>query len=274
MARDAQNSIRQRALGAILRNAVFSWQTGLTLIVTMILFFFVQDINIPGWQQWFWLVMGGLAEAAFIASNLSDPNAATQAVAREFEDKFDLGKIQNPVSRQRLQSALEYRRNMMVLVNRHQGAMRVSLQQTVADITDWIGHMVNLAEHIDSFDDNELVERDRKMVPQQIEKVQIRLQKESNADIRRDLEQQLRNLQQQQANLDQTANSVKRAEIQLESTLSSLGTIYAQMSLLGTKEVDSAKAQRLRLEIQDEVSGLQDTIDAMTEVQSQRLQLR
>jgi hypothetical protein len=62
---------------------------------------------------------------------------------------------------------------------------------------------------------------------------------------------------------------VRRAEIQLETTLSSLATIYAQMARLGAKEVDSGRAQRLRLEIQDEIAGLQDTIDAMDDVQSQ-----
>ena len=46
------------------------------------------------------------------------------------------------------------------------------------------------------------------------------------------------------------------------------------MSLMGTKEVDGSRAQRLRLEIQDEVSGLQDTIEAMDEVHAQRLQLK
>jgi hypothetical protein len=45
------------------------------------------------------------------------------------------------------------------------------------------------------------------------------------------------------------------------------------MSHLGTKEVDSARAQRLRLEIQDEVASLQDTLDAMDEVQMQKLSL-
>lgn len=274
MANNATNSVRQRAFGAILRNAVLSWQTGLTLLVTIILYFGVQITNIPGWQQWFWLVLGGLAEAAFIVSNLADPKAATQAVAREFDAQYDLSQIRNSVSRQRLQSALEYRRNMMSLAQRHQGAMRSSMQQTIADINDWIGHMYDLAQHIDAFDNNELVERDRRMVPQQIEKAQIRLKNESDPSVRRDLEEQLKTLTQQRDNLDATVNSVKRAEIQLESTLSSLGTIYAQMSLLGTKEVDSARAQRLRLEIQDEVASLQDTISAMNEVQSQRLQLR
>ena len=164
--------------------------------------------------------------------------------------------------------------NMLELAKHHQGAMRSSLMQTVNDINDWIGHMYDLATHIDAFDDNDLVERDRKMVPQQIEKTRIRINQEKDPAVRSDLEDQLKQLEQQQSNLEATVNSVKRAEIQLESTLSSLGTIYAQMSLLGTKEVDSSRAQRLRLEIQDEVSSLQDTIEAMNDVQQQRLSLR
>jgi septal ring factor EnvC (AmiA/AmiB activator) len=111
-------------------------------------------------------------------------------------------------------------------------------------------------------------------VPQQIESTRRRIEVETDPKVRQDLENKLNQLEQQLANLEASVNSIKRAEIQLESTLSSLGTIYAQMSLLGTKEVDSARAQRLRLEIQDEVSGLQDTIEAMDEVQSQRLTLR
>jgi hypothetical protein len=277
MSRDSTNEVRQRATGAIIANAFMRWESVLTIVVTALLFLFVKDVGLPGgiqWQSWFWLVLGGITELALVIAALTDPNAAQQAIAREFEQKFDMREIKSPVSRQRLQSALEYRRNMVELAKRHSGAMRSSLNQTISDIDDWIGHMHNLALQIDSFDNNELVERDRKMVPQQIEKARIRLDREKDPDVRADLETQIKQLQQQQTNLEATASGVKRAEIQLESTLASLGTIYAQMSLLGAKDVDSAKAQRLRSEIQDEVSGLQDTIDAMSEVQQQRLTLR
>ncbi|MEZ4672458.1 MAG: hypothetical protein R3E39_31525 [Anaerolineae bacterium] len=215
MANEASNSVRQRAFGAILRNAILSWQTGLTLAVTIILFFGVQITNIPGWQQWFWLVLGGAAERGVYRLQPSDPKAATQAVAREFDAKYDLGQIHNSVSRQRLQSALEYRRNMITLAGRHDGAMRANMQQTIADINDWIGHMCDLALHIDAFDNNELVERDRKMVPQQIEKTQIRLKNETDPSVKKDLEEQLKTLTQQRDNLDATVNSVKRAEIRI-----------------------------------------------------------
>ncbi len=273
MSRDSANEVRQRATGAVIGSAFLRWESVVTVALTAILFLFVKE-PFPFWQDWFWLVGGAIAEAALVLSAITDPEAATQAIAREFEAKFDLRDIRSHVSRQRLQSAMEYRRNMNTLAKRHEGAMRTSLMQTVSDVNDWIGHMYDLALHIDAFDGNDLVERDRKMVPQQIEKTRIRIERERDPAVKRELENQLRQLEQQQTNLEATVNSVKRAEIQLESTLSSLGTIYAQMSLLGTKEVDSSRAQRLRLEIQDEVSSLQDTIEAMDEVQAQRLSLQ
>jgi predicted RNase H-like nuclease (RuvC/YqgF family) len=266
--------IRSRARNAVLRSALLSWQTGLTAAMTLGLFLTDPSVAIPGWQAWFWLVGGLIAEGAWVAASLTDPEAANEAIAREFERRYDLSRIGNMVSRQRMKSALEYRNSMMKLVKAHKGAMRMSLNQTVEDIDDWLSHMYALAQHIDAFEDNEIVIRDRQRVPTEIDATKRRIEIEQDPAVRHELEKKLEQLEQQLTNLNATVNSVKRAEIQLESTLSSLGTVYAQMSLLGTKEVDSARAQRLRLEIQDEVSSLQDTIDAMDEVQNQRLVLR
>lgn len=269
------NNVRERAFGAILQSALFSWQTAVTIIVTLVLFFGVDlSADLPFWQQWFWLVLGALAETAFVVATVTDPQASQEAMTRRFERQYDMNAIKNRVSRQRLSDALEYRSNMLTLAKRAKGALRLSLLDTVDDVNNWIDHMYDLAQHIDSFESNELVERDRRMVPQQLEKTRLRMEREEAPKVKEDLARQVRQLEQQLANLEATANSVRRAEIQLESTLSSLGTIYAQMSLLGTKEVDSGRAQRLRLDIQDEVSSLQDTIEAMDEVQAQSLRLR
>jgi len=268
-----ENEVRNRAVGAVITNAVLRWESLVTIALTAILFLFV-PAPFVWWQPWFWVVAGAIAEVALVASAITDPNAASQAIAREFEAKYDLRQIRNTVSHKRLEDALEYRRNMLQLSSQHRGAMRVQLQQTISDVNDWIGQMYDLAQHIDGFESNDLVERDRRMVPQQVEKVKQRLATESDPAVQRDLQEQLDRLQLQLDNLNQTANSVKRAEIQLDTTLSSLGTIYAQMSLLGAKDVDSSRAQRLRANIRDEVTGLQDTIDAMDEVQAQRLKLQ
>lgn len=272
-----RNEARRKVFGTLLTNAVLRWESFVTLLITMILFIGVGQFELLGitLPAFAWLILGGAAEGALVLSMLTDPEEAQEALAKEFENKYDLSYVRNSVSRERLRTAMEYRRNMLKLLKRHSGGMRVELRDTLNQVNNWIAAMYDLAIHIDSFEGNELVERDIRMVPQQIEKVKIRIERETDDRVREDLERQLNLLQQQRANLEQTKNSIKRAEIQLETTLSSLGTVYAQMSLLGTRgSVDGSKQQRMRLEIQDEVMSLQDTIEAMEEVQGQMMRLR
>lgn len=272
-----RNEARRKVFGTLLTNAVLRWESFATLLITMILFIGVGPFSLLGFAlpAWAWLILGGVAEGALIAATLTDPEEAQEAMAREFESKYDLSYVRNSVSRERLRTAMEYRRNMLKLLKRHRGGMRVQLRDTINQVNNWIAAMYDLAIHIDTSEGNELVARDIRMVPQQIEKVKIRIEREEDEHVRRDLEKQLQLLEQQKVNLEQTRNSVKRAEIQLETTLSSLGTVYAQMSLLGTRgSVDGSSWQRKRLEIEDEVNSLQDTIEAMEEVQGQMLRLQ
>lgn len=265
-----KESIKQRAFGAVLQRAVFSWQVGLTATVTLLLMV-LQPTPFEFWQWWFWLIGGGVTAGLFVLSNLADPQAAQEAIAKEFERQFNLSQIKSPISRQHLQSALEYRHNMFELVKQARGALRVDLLQTIDVIDKQIGGMYDLAQKIDAFQSNELAERDRKRVVDQLDNTRIRMEREQDPAVRRDLERLAFQLEQQLANLEAVASGMKRAEIQLETTLATLATVYAQMANLGTKEVDSGKSQRLRDEIQSEVLNLQDTIEAMTEVQQQTL---
>lgn len=271
-----RQDMRNRVFGTLFMNAVMRWESFITLLITLVLFIGVGDFQLLGQTlpAWFWLVLGGGAELALIISNLTDPEETQEAMAREFESQYDLSAIRNTVARDRLRTALEYRRNMLKLVKQHNGSMRIQLRETIDQVNDWIAAMYDLAVHIDIFDNNEIVARDLQAVPQKIEKTKIRIERETDPRVLDDLNTQLQQLERQKMNLEQTKNSVKRAEIQLESTLSSLGTVYAQMSLLGTKGgVDGSKQQRMRLEIKDEVNSLQDTIDAMEEVHMQTARL-
>lgn len=259
---------RQKVFGTLLASAMLRWETLVTLMVTAILFLFVQDVSLPfmEWQPWYWLALGGLAEAVLIASTLNDPEAAEQALAEDFEREYDLRNIHNRISRERLRDAFEYRRNMLKLADVARGTMRTRQRTLISGINDWIAHMYNLATRIDHFENNDLAARDLQRVPRKIASVRRRIGREGDDHTRRDLEQQLKLLQRQLVSLEASASIIKRAEIQLESTLSALGTVYAQMSLLGAKDSDGARGQRLSIEIKDEIDKLQDTIDAMDEV--------
>lgn len=273
-----QSQLRQRAFGAILVNALKSPQFLFTILFTAALYFLVgANVAIPGWQDWYWLVGGGVAALGFLGATVTDPEAAQEAVNRMFEQQLELDRIKNRVARQHISKALEYRTQMLELAKKAKGSLRMNLLQTVDDVNAWIGHMVDLSLHLDEFADNQLVTRDMKEVPGRIANVDKRIELErrrgGSEDVITELMKQREQLDNQLANLQAATNNSKRAEIQLESALASLGTIYAQMSRLGTSEVDSGKMQRMRLEIQEEVHSLQDTIHAMEEVQQQALQM-
>jgi chromosome segregation ATPase len=161
---------------------------------------------------------------------------------------------------------------MLELANRAKGSLKMNLLQTVDDVNQWIQGMVDLSLHLDEYADNQLVSRDIKEVPQRISKVKQRIEMESrkagSESVVNELQRQLRALEQQLENLQAATTNAKRAEIQLETALASLGTMYSQMSRLGTSEVDSSKMNRMRGEIQEEVASLQDLIHAMDEVQA------
>jgi hypothetical protein len=61
---------------------------------------------------------------------------------------------------------------------------------------------------------------------------------------------------------------MERVNYQLEQT-TALGTVYSQLLLVGAKDIDSGKAQRLRQDIAEQVSSLQDLSLSLDEVYRQ-----
>ncbi len=265
-----RDEMRSRATKAIIADAFFRWESAATIALTMLLAFFLPTLPTPfeWWQWWMWILAGGIAEAALILAHVTDPQSAEQALARMFRQEYDPREITNRVTRQRFLKALEYRDSIAVLVAAQTGAMKVSLQETLDDIDAWLSQVYRLAQRMDNFEEDSILDRDRKNVPTELRNLRRRLDVEESPTVRSELEEAIRLKQQQLKNLNAVADNMKRADIQLDNTLAALGTLYAQMQVIDTKDLDSARARRLRDEIQDEVAELQDTIMAMDEVYS------
>jgi hypothetical protein len=63
---------------------------------------------------------------------------------------------------------------------------------------------------------------------------------------------------------------MEKAEFQMESTTTALGTVYSQLLLIGVKDIDSGRAQRLRQDISDQVSALHNLVSSVDQVYAQR----
>jgi chromosome segregation ATPase len=123
----------------------------------------------------------------------------------------------------------------------------------------------DLAQRIASLHQDTLIYQDMAVVPKAIEDLEAQLADETDATIRTQLERTLSNRRNQLTSLELLQRTIKQAEIQIENTLSLLGTIYSQI-LTSQSTSHVADYGRLSAGVNEEVARLQDQLEALQEV--------
>lgn len=265
-----QDELKARSWQAMLAYAFFRLESALTIALTLVLIF-VFPQPFPFWQWWYWLVLGVVAEALIIYTSLTDPATGQRVVADMLRDKYNPATLRNPRYRQRLDQALDYHQRMRQLVRQTgEGVLRDRLTESVDGVDAWIGNMYRLSVRLDAYDGDKVIARDMKVVPQTLAQLQQRLGKETNPEVRGQIQQTLASTQAQWQSLRDLQGTMEKADLQLEKTLSDLGNIYSQLRQIEARDLDSGRAQRIADDITAQVSMLQDIVDSMDQVYSAR----
>jgi hypothetical protein len=258
---------RRRALGKLILNAVLGRQSAFIIAAAIILVGLGVPIPVlsepplalsPVW----WLA--GLLPIWLIVVGLS---IAQGFVSNALGEAFDLDQIRNTTLRANVRQALIYRQRINAAATRFaDSGMRHRMRDLVDQVDEWVHNIYALASRLDAFQSDRIIQRDLRDVPASINRLKERLRAEDDPSIKRELEETIRRRQAQYDNLRKLESAMDRADLQLENTLTALGTVYSQMLLLDAKEVDSSKAQRLRENIVAQVNALHDALVAMEEV--------
>lgn len=144
------------------------------------------------------------------------------------------------------------------------------VREVAAHVQAWTTSIINLAQRIENFRQNKLINTDLKEVPKSIASLEARLSRESDPMIIAELERTVNNRRQQLAALEKLQRNIQMAEIKIESTLSMLGAIYSQI-LAGQSTRQVADYRRLLDEIDEEVHTLQDHLEALEEIKLARV---
>jgi hypothetical protein len=265
------DELRSRASRAMLSHAFFRWESAVTIAVFLIvlpaLTLLVGSSWIPWLPWWIWLLVGAIAETAILWASLSDEATAARVVADMFRHQFDPRTLRQTQLRDRVEKALEYRGRIEEVVQRTQkGVLREHLTETARQISDWIEQVYALARRLDAYESDPVLKQDLRSVPLAIKNFYARLEAEDDEAVQVQLRETIASKEGQWANLQRLQNTMERAEYQLENTLAAMGTVYAQLQLMGAKDVDSGRAQRLREDIAEQVAALQDVLETMDEV--------
>lgn len=268
------DTIERQARRAIFEHAILRVENAVLLALAILLAFFLPNplpALLPWWGAWTWL-LAGLAGVALVSfSALKDPQEREKAVERLFREKYNVNGLRDRPLRDKLKKAEDYHQQIKATVKTQKdGILKERMQRTAGEIYDWIGNMVRLARRLDSYRVDPIIKGDRDELVKSIPALEARLRQEADPRVRQQIETTLADQRRLQENIGELDNRMQRADLQLDSSLAALGTVYSQLLLVGSKEVDSDRAERLSADISNEVASLQDVVDSINEVYDYR----
>ena len=264
LSREMQERIRKSLLSYSIYRPESAIVIALTLILTA-----VSLIGLPWFPGvwWRWLLFGLVGEGLIVLSTLRDQKFYNQVLDEMFTTRFDISMIRSQELRQKIAKALEYRELISKEIERKPDPVLDDyLSDTVHGLEDWIAQVYRLALGLDAYEQDKIILRDMATVPQELEKFKALLVRELGSAVQADVEKTVSLKQAQWDALRNLRDTMAKARLQLEDTLTAIGTLYMQVVLLGSKDVNSARAQRLQADMVEQVRALQDTGKAMDEV--------
>ena len=258
--------LKRRAGKAIIAQAFFRVESALTIVLTILLAFFLPH-PFPWWRWWFWVVLGAISETLVIYTSVTDERTAERVVANMLREEYDPGDIKTRRYREKLEQALQYRDEIeKLIISMPAGVLRDHLYDSTAGIADWIGSIFAIAQRLDAYERDELLQRDIKQVPVGMESLRRDLAAETDVAVRQQIEETLKVKKGQQENLQALKSKMEQGQFRLEQTLTALGTVYSQFQLIRAQKLGDAEARNLSEGIREQVRGLQDILTSMNEV--------
>ena len=262
-----QTPIRTRATSAIITHAIFRFESAATIAIAILLAYFVPR-PFDWWQWWYWLVIGAVAEIAIIITSIQDVDTGAQVVAEMFREEFNPATIRTEKLRAAVERALDYRKRIEATIrNSEAGILRDHLQDSTTGIANLIAQIFRLAQRLDDYDSDEILKRDAAGTPRELRELRERIAREDDDAVREQARHALESKRAHAQNLEKLTNTLEQAELQLDATLTALGTVYSQLMLIRSKDdVADSRAQRLRDDIAEQVTKLNELQGAMDEV--------
>jgi hypothetical protein len=275
MASKDEESLRERVQKALFREAIFRPESALVISISLLLAVFAPQVGFLEFIPfWVWLLGGLIAEGLLVYSSLTDAEFGRKVAAEVLEKEFEPQKLHDPYLQERMDEALDYRVRIENAIRQQDDSLiKDELSQTAAQMDEWLEHIYNLALRIDRYkQEQEVLERDYKRTKMRIKDLKDQLAVEQNPKVQEQIKATLESKERQLATLEKLDDTIRRAELQFETSHTQLGTIYSQTMLVDAKDIDSGQARRLRLEISGEVDEIQDILLAMDEVYASNIQ--
>lgn len=261
-----RTELQKKAQSDLIQYALFRWESALIIAITIILTFLLPK-PFGWWPGFGWPLLGLIGLGVMIYTSLTDAENNAKVLLDAFQRQFDLGSIKNRELRDDVESALEYQRRIEEQISTMSKTLvRERMEDTAGRISDWIENVYTLAVRVDTYQSDDLIARDLRTLPDDIKLLQAQHMLEGDPNIVAQRNEVIQSKEQHLQSLRDLDARITQAQLQMEQSITSLGTLYSQIQLIDAQDVNSGRAERLHDDIQDQVNRLNDLVDSINEV--------
>jgi hypothetical protein len=272
MEKDSGTRLHSLIRSARFEYALFRWESAVVIALTI---FTTAAAIIAGrlelLPQWSWmtcLTFGVVAEAGLIYASMTDPNVNHRVVSKRLQQHFGAQHVQASDVQEYLKRAFDYRARIEAVLRGHRGLKtRNGLDLTVTQIDGWLANICRLAERLDAFlAETRIQSAEKVQVQQRAENLRQQLAAETDTKTSRRVEEMVASLEHQLSTIEILERTIERGQLQLESAVTSLGTIYTQAMLAGARGEEAGIARQISFEISEEAQQIDAVLSAIERI--------
>lgn len=261
-----RSDLQKKAQGTLIQYAFFRVESAIIIAMALILTF-VYPRPFIWWPRFGWLLLGVVALGVIIYSSLTDAEANAEILLSVFQEQFNPRAIADKDLRRKVESALEYQRRIEAQVRQQRdGLIRERLNDTAGQITAWLSSIYAIAARLDIYRGDDLLERERATLPQEIDKLLAQRRTENNPKVQEQLDSVIVSKRNHWQSIRALDARMQEAALQLDQSLTALATIYSQVQLIDAQSVGSGRAERLQDDIREQVARLNDLVSSINDV--------
>ena len=258
--------ITKKVRKATVQYAFLRWENAVVIGGTILLFYFLPR-PFRGWPIWGWPVLGLLAVAALVTSTITDNQSKAKVQLALYADRFSTAKIKGANLQQEVSNAVTVLGQVETYIAKQPaGKLADFLSGAADDIANWVGTLYELAQHLDSYQQDPLLAQERKAVSQELNTLKARRKYESTPDIQRMLDEVIESKQTQWYSLNALDKRMQQAERQLDESNTELTTVGSQLRLISLQDVQKGRAADFKQDIVVQVKKLSDLVSNLHQV--------
>lgn len=248
---------------ALIQQALLRWENAVLIAMAILLTAFLPQ-PFDFWPAWGWGALALIGVIAITISSLGEVETRTAAMDDILYQEYNPDEIKTPAIRAAFNQSLKYRSTIEQMIARTpDGIIRTRLNDLADKVKQWISYIYELARMLDNYQRDPMLRRDPAAIQAELARIQTSMQKETNPN----LINETKNLAASKQRYFQTSkdleDKMQAARLQLEQSLDAMATIYTQLKLLETRDLENVNTQAIDHDIDEQVSRMGDLIDGL-----------